>query len=159
MGIRTRTALVTDAERVVALYHEFTRYLRSLGDKAENRLTPDIYRRDGFGEDPAFSGLVAEFDREVVGYLLYHFGYDAELAARVMFVIDLYVAKEHRMRGIGTSLMNHAKSICCKSDVDEIVWSVYKPNIGAHDFYKRLGAESIDDLDYMRLKVKGQNAQ
>lgn len=86
---RTRIATATDAERVVALYDEFTRYLRRLGDTTVTHLTSDIYRRDGFGPNPAFFGLVAECDGEVIGYLLYHFGYGSELAARTMFVIDL----------------------------------------------------------------------
>lgn len=159
MGIRIRTAMATDAERFVALYHEFTRYLRTLGDKPGDKLTSDIYRRDGFGENPSFSGLVAEFENEVVGYMLYHFGYDAELAARVMYVIDLFVAEEHRMRGAGASLMNRAKSICSETDASEIIWSVYKPNHGARVFYERIGAELIEDLDYMRLKVDGQDGQ
>ena len=159
MSIQTRPAVVTDAERIVALYGEFTGYLRKLGDNTDYRLTPDIYRRDGFGPNPAFFGLVAELGSEVIGYLLYHFGYDAELAARVMFIIDLYVAEEHRMQKAGTSLMAHAQSICRESQATEILWSVYKPNRTAHDFYKRLGAELIDDLDYMYLKVGGQNAK
>jgi GNAT superfamily N-acetyltransferase len=159
MSIRIRTAAATDAERVVDLYDEFTQYLRRLGDSADCNLTPDIYRRHGFGPNPAFCGLVAESDSGIIGYLLYHFGYDAELAARVMYIVDLYVAEEHRMRGAGTSLMASAQSICRDSEAMEIVWSVYKPNHAAHQFYERRGAELVDDLDYMHLKVESQNGQ
>ncbi len=123
MKIRVRTATETDAERVVDLYDEFAEYLRALemGDDTEGNLTPEIYRRDGFGPHPAFFGLIAESEGEVIGYLLYHFGYDSELAARVMYIIDLYVSEKHRMRGAGASLMSHAQSICRNSDVMEIV--------------------------------------
>ncbi len=158
MSIRTRIAAATDAERVVALYEEFTRYLRGLGDTTDYQLTSDIFRRDGFGANAAFFGLVAESNSKVIGYLLYHFGYDAELAARVMYIIDLYVSEEHQMQGAGASLMTHAKSICRDSEAIEMVWSVYKLNPKAREFYERLGAELIDDLDYMYLKVEGQNA-
>ncbi len=154
MSIRIRAAAATDAERVVNLYDEFTQYLRRLGDSADCHLTPDIYRRDGFGPNAAFFGLIAESDSEVVGYLLYHFGYDSELAARTMYIMDLYVAEEHRMRGAGASLMAHARSICRNSDVMEIVWSVYKLNHTARKFYQRLGAKLIDDVDYMYLEIE-----
>ena len=159
MSIRIRNALATDADGVIALSDEFTRYLHDLGDIADYKLTADIYRRDGFGSSPAFFGLVAETDSEVIGYMLYHFGYDAELAARIMFVIDLYVADGHRKQGAGASLMARAKSISRECEAIEIVWSVYKFNQEAHKFYERMGAKLIDDLDYMQLTVDDKKAR
>jgi ribosomal protein S18 acetylase RimI-like enzyme len=156
MSISIRDATAADAERVIDLYDEFNRYLSEMGvgNDVDANLTVERYRRDGFGPNPAFCGLIAESDSEVVGYLLYHFGYDTELADRVMYLLDLYVKEAHRMRGAGASLMAHAKSICHDADATEILWSVYKPNQAARKFYQRLGAEIIDDLDYMFLKVE-----
>jgi GNAT superfamily N-acetyltransferase len=156
MGIRIRTATASDAERVVRLYDEFAQYIHTLemGADTDGNLTAEIYQRDGFGPNPAFFGLIAESDGKVIGYLLYHFGYDSELAARVMYIIDLYVSEKHRMRRAGASLMTHAQSICRKYNVIEIVWSVYKPNHAARKFYQRLGVKLIDDEDYMYLAVE-----
>jgi len=130
MSIRIRDATAADAERVIDLYDEFNGYLHELGvgDGVDANLTVERYRRDGFGPNPAFCGLIAESDGEVVGYLLYHFGYDTELADRVMYILDLYVTEAQRMR--------------------------YKPNQAARAFYQHLGAEIVDDLDYMYLKVE-----
>ena len=66
--MRTRIATEDDAAAIVALYEEFSHYLRELGDKTEIRLTSEIYRRDGFGTDPAFYGLVAESENTLTGY-------------------------------------------------------------------------------------------
>ena len=153
MNIRIRVATENDADQVVALYGEFTQYLQALGDSTDARLTAEIYRRDGFGENPAFSGFVAELENEVVGYLLYHFGYDTELAARVMYIMDLYVAERHRMQGVAASLMTAAESIARDHGVMEILWSVYKLNPRARKFYEKLGGKLIDDLHYMYLEV------
>ncbi len=154
MVVRTRAATETDADSIEALYQEFTRYLRTLGDETEAKLTADIYRRDGFGPEPAFYGLVAENDGEVIGYLLYHFGYDTEFAARVMYILDLFISEKHRKMGAGASLMEHAKTICRDFAVAEILWSVYKLNPSGREFYQGLGAKIIDDLDYMYLEVE-----
>jgi ribosomal protein S18 acetylase RimI-like enzyme len=156
MSISIRDATAADAQRVIDLYDEFNRYLSELGvgDGEDCNFTQELYRRDGFGPNPAFFGLIAESDGDVVGYLLYHFGYDTELADRVMYILDLYVTQAQRMRGAGASLMARAKSICHDADATEILWSVYKPNQAARKFYQRLGAEIIDDLDYMFLKVE-----
>ena len=153
MNIRIRVATANDADQVVGLYREFTQYLQALGDSTDARLTAEIYRRDGFGENPAFFGLVAECENEVTGYLLYHFGYDTELAARVMYIMDLYVEERQRMQGAAALLMAHTQSICRDYGAIEILWSVYKLNPRAREFYEKLGGKLIDDLDYMYLEV------
>jgi GNAT superfamily N-acetyltransferase len=156
MSVQIRAAIAADAECIIGLYNEFSQYIRGLGveDDADCGLTPEVYRRDGFGENPAFFGLIAESEGKVIGYLLYHFGYDSELAARVMYIMDLYVAEGHRMRGSGAALMAHAQSICRNAGAVQILWSVYKPNHAARKFYQRLGAKPSDDLDYMHLEVE-----
>jgi GNAT superfamily N-acetyltransferase len=159
MSIRIRVATENDADQVVALYGEFTQYIQALGDATDARLTAEIYRRDGFGENRAFFGLIAELENEVIGYLLYHFGYDTELAARVIYIMDLYVAERHRMQGVAASLVTEAESISREHGVKEILWSVYKLNPRAREFYEKLGAKLIDDLDYMYLEVGGADGK
>jgi ribosomal protein S18 acetylase RimI-like enzyme len=151
--VKVRPATEDDAERIATLAAEFAGYLKSLGDTTTFRFTRDTYLRDGFGANPAFAALAAESSGEVVGYLLYHFGYDCDRAVRVMYIVDLYVGAGHRRRGAGRSLMARAKEICRESDAFEMLWSVYRPNRLAHDFYRALGAKYVKDLDFMYLKV------
>ncbi len=153
MSLTVRPATESDAVQVASLSREFTSYLQTLGDPTDFRFSAETYKRDGFGPKPVFCGLVAETNSEIVGYLLYHFGYDADLAARILHIIDLYVAPEHRMFGAGKALMTEAQMICREENVREMLWSVYKPNKLARGFYDHLGAELIDDLDYMHIKV------
>lgn len=153
MSIRIRVATEADAAQVIVLYEEFTQYLRALGDSTEAQLTAAAFCRDGFGNNPAFYGLVAEFEGEVAGFLLYHFGYDTEMAARVMYIIDLFVTERHRRRGIAATLMTHAQSVSREHGAVEILWSVYKLNSRACEFYESLGGKHIEDLHYMYLEV------
>jgi ribosomal protein S18 acetylase RimI-like enzyme len=101
-----RRATAADAHAIGALAKEFQAYLRALGDRTQFEFTAETYLRDGFGPHPAF--LVAELDGEVIGYLLYHFGYDTDRAMRLLHVIDLYVQASKRRRGIGEALMRAA---------------------------------------------------
>ena len=128
-------------------------YLRGLGDRTPVEFTAETYRRDGFGPHAAFTGLVAELDGEVVGYLLYHFGYDTDRAMRLMFVIDLYVQGAKRKRGIGEALMRAAAQICREAGGRELIWSVFVPNKLAFQFYERLGAKYIQELTFMYWPV------
>jgi L-amino acid N-acyltransferase YncA len=133
-----RKATIADADAIGELAKEFQEYLRALGDRTQFAFTAGTYRRDGFGPHPAFSGLVAELDGEVAGYLLYHFGYDTDRAVRLMVVLDLYVQETKRRRGLGEALMKVAARICREAGGRELMWSVFIPNKLASRFYERL---------------------
>jgi len=147
-----RAARADDAFAVGALARQFADYLRELGDTSEFRLTAEAYLRDGFGQNPAFAGLVAEADGRVIGYLLYHFGYDSDRAARTLDIADLYVEQTRRNQGVGGALMTHAADVARKADAEEMVWAVYYANDLAARFYERMGAHRLTDIFLMKLK-------
>lgn len=153
MAITVRPAQAGDAFAIGRLAEEFARYLRSLGDATEFQLTAETYLRDGFGPVPAFRGLAAEENNEVIGYLLYHFGYDSDAAARNLHVVDLYVDSRMRSRGVGGALMKMAALVAREADAKELVWSVYHANGLATKFYERIGARPITDVFFMKLRA------
>ena len=153
MNTMIRNATAADAHPIGELAREFQGYLQALGDRTQFEFTAETYLRDGFGPNPAFSGLVAELDGEVIGYLLYHFGYDTDRAMRLMHVIDLYVQESHRRRGTGEALMRTAARICQEAGGRELFWSVFTANKLAFQFYERLGAKCIHELKFMYWPV------
>lgn len=154
MNIREATR--DDAADICALFNEFTEYLRSLGNSTDSQFDTSTYLRDGFGDNPAFHGLVAEVDSEIVGYLLYHFGYEVELAIRYLHVIDLYVRPANRLQGVGRALIKRAGEICTAAGGKRLSWFVYSPNIPAFQFYERLGARYLKNMEYMYLPLEGK---
>jgi ribosomal protein S18 acetylase RimI-like enzyme len=154
MPLTIRALEAGDAEAVARLAAEFAGYLRDLGDTGEHNLTAGAIRRDGFGASPAFAGLVAAQDGAVIGYLLYHLGYDADRAARTLHVIDLYVSSAARRQGAGRALMAEAARICRQAGGAYLFWAVYIPNPLATAFYTALGAQYVQDLDFMAIDAK-----
>lgn len=142
-----------DAEHIERLYAQSAAHLRSLGDRTDFRFNAQAYRRDGFGDRPAFSGIVAVLDDEPMGYLLYDFGYDTDRAMRYLVVIDLAVDEQVRGRGIGKALMERAATICRVAGGGELFWAVYQQNTSALEFYEGLGAQAITELRFMTLGV------
>ena len=142
-----------DAESIGQLAREFIDYLRSIGDNAEQKFDAKVYLRDGFGENPAFSGIVAERAGEILGYLLYHPGYDADYATRTLHIVDLYVGEQWRGQGVGRALMKQAIEICRGLGGTQLFWAVYEPNKSAIRFYERLGARFTKEMLFMRLDV------
>ena len=147
MALIIRPALASDAQSIGNLARQFASYLRELGDLTDFKLTANAYQRDGFGTKPAFAGLVAEDQGKVIGYLLYHFGYDSDRAARNMHVVDLYVDRAARNQGVGKALMARAASIAREAS------AVYQPNTIAATFYEKLGAQRITDVFFMKLSA------
>ena len=151
MAFTIRAALASDAPAIGTLANQFAGYLRSLGDPTDFKLTAETYLRDGFGLRPAFEGLVAEEHSCVLGYLLYHFGYDSDGAFRNLHIVDLYVDAKARKQGIGRGLIMAVAAVGRQFGAREMIWSVYHANDLAAAFYKGLGAQKITDVFFMRL--------
>lgn len=152
--MKIREATRDDGHDIGVLAGELAEHLRSLGDTTDFQFNTATYLRDGFGDNPAFQGLVAEIDNDVVGYLLYHFGYDTDLAIRTLYVIDLYVRPANRLQGVGRALIQRAGEICMATGGKGLFWSVYSPNRSAFQFYERLGAQYVSDTEYMYLPLE-----
>ena len=155
MSVRVRPLAPADSPAVAALAAEFADYLRVLGDTDPHHLTAAVIQRDGFGPRAAFAGLVAAGNEAetgapgLAGYRLYHLGYDADLAARNLHVIDLYVSPAARRQGAGRALMAAAARVCRAVGGAYLFWAVFRPNRLAADFYAALGARAVPELDFM----------
>ena len=148
-----RKAKLADVPAIACLAAEFAQYLRGLGDTTEFRLNADALARDGFGPKPAFEGVVAEMAGGVVGYLLYHDGYDTDAACRLLMVADLFVTQAARGRGAGTALMREAREIAVSRGAKQCLWTVYQHNTQALRFYERIGGRYVQDLRLMCLDL------
>lgn len=132
---------------------ELNAAMRELGDKNEGRFDAACFRRDGFGDRPAFAGLIAEAAGEARGYLLYNEIYDTDLAQKVLFVIDLYVRPAARGHGLGRTLMAEAERLCRATGGGALLWGVLHQNAAAMAFYEGLGARYVDDVRFMVLRL------
>jgi len=100
-------------------------------------------RRDGFGENPKFRALIAEWDGQPAGYALF-FGYYSTWAGRGLFLEDLFVRETFRGRGIGKALLASVARIAVQENCYGVHWEVLDWNEKAIEFYKSLGAEFRD---------------
>jgi GNAT superfamily N-acetyltransferase len=153
MSLTIRACTPADAKAIAALYQQSAAYLRSLGDEGPFLLNTDTYLRDGFAERPAFEGILAELNGQVLGYLLYTFTYDTDRTMRILYLLDLLVDERARGHGVGRRLVEQAKEIARVQGAGELFWAVYQHNKEAEEFYERLGAKRLEDVFFMTLKT------
>jgi GNAT superfamily N-acetyltransferase len=147
-----RACLPSDAAGIESLFTEFVAYLRSVGDNNDYRFSAQQYLNDGFGTDPAFRGLVAEDASELIGYLFFSRCYEGDYV-RSFYIVDLYVRKDSRGKGVGGMLMTAVRDVALAEGISRLSWSVHKKNAVALRFYEALGAQYAADSHVMYLDL------
>ncbi len=140
-------------DRIIELTREFDEYLQ--GFSSVEREEFDVEEqgaklmRYGFGEEKSFSWYVAEVDGLIVWYALYHYGFDPdEMQWKVIHLIDFFVSESARGYWVGRALIDKLQS---HEDSIGLYFWVWKKNIWAIEFYKKIGAEWCDDVPFMKL--------
>jgi len=104
------------------------------------RFTLAIIRRDAFGRPRRIRVIVAEVDRRVVGYAATIDGYNTDLAAPELFMLDLFVLARWRGHGVGRALVARVAREAVRRRLGSLQWGVRRSNARAARFYRRLGA-------------------
>lgn len=137
----------------VQLMREFDEYLQSLS--SGKREDFDIEKQKekllkyGFGKEKSFSGYIAKIDNKIVWYALYHYGFDPdEMQGKVIHLIDFFVSERARGKWVGSTLIEKLQS---HEDSIWLYFWVWKKNIWAIEFYKKIWAEWCEDVPYMKL--------
>ena len=99
--------------------------------------------RDGFGTNPKFRALIAEWRGEPAGYALF-FGYYSTWAGPGLYLEDLFVRLQFRGKGIGMGLLAAVARIALQQAQCAMRWEVLDWNERAIELYKSLGAEFQD---------------
>ena len=93
-----------------------------------------------FDKTPSISMLVAERDQELVGLASYFATFSTFLAARCLWLDDLFVLPPHRGQGIGRQLMQALASRAEEMGAARIEWTVAASNEAGQRFYRECGA-------------------
>jgi GNAT superfamily N-acetyltransferase len=138
--LRIRPATLSDA----ALLRSMIRELAEFEHKLEFvTIREEDLARDGFGENPRFRALIAEWDGQAAGYAFF-FGSYSTWAGRGLFLEDLFVREAFRGRGIGKALLAAVARIAVDEHCYGIHWEVLGWNERAIALYTKLGATFRD---------------
>ena len=99
--------------------------------------------RDGFGANPKFRALIAEWGGQPAGYALF-FGYYSTWVGPGLYLEDVFVRPQFRGKGVGMRLLAAVARIALQEKCCAMRWEVLDWNEPAIGLYKSLGAEFPD---------------
>ena len=121
--------------------------------REEVTITEAMLERDGFGAQPRFRTLIAEWSQAAAGYVIW-FPIYSTFQGPALFLEDVYVRPQFRDKGIGKALMGEVAAMALQEGCTALRWEVLRWNQPAIDFYKRLGATFLDD--WKAVRIEGQ---
>jgi GNAT superfamily N-acetyltransferase len=148
-----RPAAVSDVPLLLRFSREFAEYERQPDAVV---IKEETLIRDGFGPQPKFHSLIAEWDGEAIGYALF-FGFYSSCKGSGIFLEDLFVREAFRGRGIGRALLCQVARIARQEGSYGMRWEVLDWNESAIKFYKSLGGEFFDEWKQVLLQAEALN--
>ena len=125
------------------------------------QVTPEKLRPHLFGLKPVAEAYVAELpadavpagESSVVAFALFFTNFSTFLAQPGLYLEDLYVKPAQRGHGIGEALLTRLGRLALERGYGRFEWTVLDWNDKAIGFYRRLGAQILDDWRIGRLEA------
>lgn len=147
-----RSAVRDDAALLKTMTHEFAAF-----EHLDAHITAEALLRDGFGPQPKFRALIAEWNSEPAGYALF-FDYYSSFRGPAIFLEDLYVRPQFRGKHVGRALFARLAAIAHQGDCFGVVFNVLDWNRPAIDFYRKLGVTFWNDWKVLCLEATALRA-
>jgi GNAT superfamily N-acetyltransferase len=146
--VQIEAATAADVPEILSFIRALAEYER-LADRVV--ATEESLRASLFGERPAAEVVFARAGGERVAFALFFHSYSTFLGQRGMYLEDLFVKPEHRGRGYGKRLLAHLAGVALERGCGRLEWMALDWNVSAIEFYRKLGAVTLDDWRFFRL--------
>jgi GNAT superfamily N-acetyltransferase len=152
-----RPAHPEDVPLLLELFGELAEYEHL---EHELKATEAQLREALFGQRPAAEALIAERSAgagdpeavaEALGYALFFPTFSSFLASTGMWLEDLFVRAEHRGEGVGRALLEAVAALVRDRGGERLEWAALDWNEPALGFYRKLGAQTMNEWITHRL--------
>jgi len=143
-----RPATVNQTPLILKLIKELAVY-EKLQDKVVT--TEEDLKDTLFGKNKAAEVVIGYCNNKPAGYALFFFNYSSFVGRPGLYIEDVYVRQEHRRKGFGKAFLIYLARIATERKCDRMEWVVLDWNKPSIEFYKKLGAITMDEWTIYRL--------
>jgi GNAT superfamily N-acetyltransferase len=142
-----RPATVTDLAIILELIRALATYERAPN---EVTATEQILKETLFGKKPAAEVLLLFEKETAVGFAIFFHNFSTWLGRPGLYLEDLFVRPEHRGKGYGRALLVRLAKIARERNCGRMEWAVLDWNEPAIKFYRKLGANPMEEWTVFR---------
>ena len=146
--VSIRPAVQADVPLLLQFINELAEYERLAH---EVRATESQLAATLFGERPVAEAVIASYVGEPVGFAVFFPSYSTWEARPGLYLEDLFVRPAARGKGIGRALLEYLARVTLERGWARFEWRVLDWNEPSINFYRKLGAEALDDWTVFRV--------
>lgn len=120
--------------------------------------TEEILSETLFGEKNHAEVIIGYLDNQPVSFALFFHNFSTFLGRPGIYLEDLFVKPIARGQGIGQRMLSYLATIAKQRQCGRLEWWVLDWNESAIGFYKRLGAQAMDEWTVFRLAGRALEA-
>ncbi len=152
MDFKIRAITTAELPELLELVRELARF-----EKLENAVeaTVESFEASFFGAQPVAGGLLARQGDALAGYAIYFFTFSTFVGRQGIWLEDVYVRPRFRQQGLGRALIESVARIGAQRNCGRFEWTALNWNKNALEFYKKLGAQALDEWVLLRLNAEG----
>ncbi len=147
-NIIIREATKDDVPVILKFIKELAEYEKLLHEVVA---TEEILLETMFAPNSHAKAIIGYVDAEPVCFAIYFYNFSTFLGRSGIYIEDLYVKPEFRGFGLGKKLLSYLAKICVESNYPRLQWWVLNWNEDAINFYKRIGAQPMDEWTVFRV--------
>jgi GNAT superfamily N-acetyltransferase len=141
-----------DLPDLLELIRELARFERL---EHEVQATVETLNGSLFGPQPAAGALLARTGDELAGYAIYFFTFSSFIGRPGLWLEDIYVRPQFRGQRLGRALFRAVARIGVERNCGRFEWTALDWNEKALEFYRKLGARTMDEWVLLRLDAAG----
>jgi GNAT superfamily N-acetyltransferase len=151
-NLEIRTTTEADVPIILSLIRELAEYEREPDAVVA---TEGGLREVLFGANRSAEVLLALENGDAVGFAVYFYNFSTWLGRPGLYLEDLFVRPNVRGKGYGRALLERLAQIAQERGCGRMEWAVLDWNDPAIQFYRKLGAEPMNEWTVFRLTQEG----
>ena len=141
-----------DMGGLLELIRELARFERL---EHEVQATEESLHNSFFGPQPSAGAFLARCGDDLAGYAIYFFTFSSFIGRCGLWLDDVYVRPQFRGQRLGGALLRAVARVGLERNCGRFEWTALNWNEKAIEFYKRIGAQTMNEWLLLRLDAVG----